>query len=896
MERPRGNVVRASGKSESSDPPSQSVLDSQQHKRPYAKLFGALLVAGFVAALGWSLVKESEIATPLVEVSKRVQDSSEITGKAEGKSNTHTDVGKATKPSHDSEVDASTSKLLDEVDAALNEFLAESPSRSLTAAATASKTVTASASKSPAPSTSCSAAVTPSPSGAGSPSASAAETPSPTAAAPVVEAAVVEPSPLADTALPLTEIEDGLSESQLREREQASDAPEWERIAGLPQVTLDPNGVSYPALRRMIRDELCTTTSSSDEQEQQQATCTSDLHMTGSMKAYLAEYSRRHAAMRAKWSAVATAAKARGGIHLTAEEASAIRWLVYVRCCGGLGDQIKGWSNALLAALLSPQVPGRAFVMNWITKIPIEQLWRPCPRRGDVSIPDPAGTGATASVNAPLEGIDWIPPPDLAVSGVQDQAQEQTWTAMGLSVGGTAWQEGELAAHMDVSNAASSRNNIVFAWGNYMWPTAWTASNLLRYGHVADISPNDAWWTAAGSTYADGQRVAGATAAPSPLAVGVNDGARRISAAVWCRLPVELRGLLRLRSFCRWAAAFSEKVFGDWRIAPTDSSTEIMPPPSVQALRAPDDLSFGALTTALAAAGKKRRLREDSGVTAEQPRNTSALTDHGTHRRRQRQLQGGQCIPSDAIPLKREDVCANAATGTDPLWPGPKGAGSNNLAPQLMDWLMWPSERILQRLQPLLAVFHPGKQYVVGVHMRTGGAGMPGDANIAGPRQLSPVATCCVVEAIRQMARTFGRREEVVVLVFSDSIQARLQVKTSLRGAVVGGMPLRVVDFGSHSGVVHTDLGMHANEGDAAQIADSTVDAFAQHFLLSSVHLLVRSRSGYSETAQAWGRVPLAMQLKFSESRCETVSAYEFRSMSTWERRMMMLRRRMRRR
>lgn len=476
---------------------------------------------------------------------------------------------------------------------------------------------------------------------------------------------------------------------------------------------------------------------------------------------------------------------------------------------------------------------------------------------------------------------------------------------------------------------------------SYIWPAHWSAPALLRQSHLADVPAEQTWWAGADSTYSDGARVTPPAPVPSPLVVPVNDGQRTVNAAVWCRLPVELRGLLRLRSLCRFAAKNGAgPIFPEWRLPATDNTLEIPPPiPRVEP-RAPGDASFAALVASLASAGggsgnlRARRLGDGATAADDVDAGRANASDYssaaaagrrrllqqvrasggdGAWARNQRQLarrrlrlltltpetavsgsrrwlQEGVCLPAGAVPATPEEACTNPATGTDPVgWPpaaaGPKGASNTNLGLQLLDWLVWPAPPLKERLAQLLPAFRPGRQFVVGVHMRTGGSGIEGDAHIASPEALSPVAACCAGEAIRSLARTFGRREEVVLLVFSDSVAARLQVKGAFRGAVVAGMPVRVVDFGAQAGVVHTDLGVHGGEGGAEQVRASTIDAMVQHFLLSSAHALVRSRSGYSESAQAWGRVPLTLQLRFSSQTCEVVSRDEFRTMSSWERR-----------
>jgi hypothetical protein len=213
------------------------------------------------------------------------------------------------------------------------------------------------------------------------------------------------------------------------------------------------------------------------------------------------------------------------------------------------------------------------------------------------------------------------------------------------------------------------------------------------------------------------------------------------------------------------------------------------------------------------------------------------------------------------------------------------GAGTTNLPLQLLDWLFWPRDETVRRLAPLMAVFRPGRQYVGGVHMRTGGAdgGIGNDATIAPPEAVGRVAPCCVAAAVHDLASAFGPRDEVLLLVFSDNAGARVQVKASLRGTALSGMPVRVVDWQHPGEVMHTDPSL--GRSGTGEAHDALRDTVLQMFLLSATHAMVRSRSGYSEVAQAWGRVPVVYQMHFSSQRCIDVSREPLHSMGTWERR-----------
>jgi hypothetical protein len=291
-----------------------------------------------------------------------------------------------------------------------------------------------------------------------SPSASAAPpSPSSSPSRPPPAAVPADVGPL----VPVPSVE--ADPAALRDREAREDAAEWARISGLPPVNL-PEHVSFPALRRMVSDSLCGA-APTPLPAGEQATCTSGLPLSASMRAYLAEYARRHAAARVRWAAQVNAIRSSGGggspVRFNDGYARDVRWLVYERCCGGLGDQLKGYANAALAALLAPEAPSRSFLMEWRSKIPMAEFWTPCP----IPAGPPQALADGTTWTAPSEGIDWRVPPGLPANGDPDPDSAVWIREMGLPTRGVAWQDGELAAAMDIANAAGAHDPIVLGWG-----------------------------------------------------------------------------------------------------------------------------------------------------------------------------------------------------------------------------------------------------------------------------------------------------------------------------------------------------------------------------------------------------------------------------------------------
>ena len=764
---------------------------------------------------------------------------------------------------------------------------------------------------------------TPSPAAAPPPSPSPSVVASSPPAAPAAPPASTAPAGPDTGPLPLMQLSiDEMSNPEMALRREAqADAAELSTMAALPTAAVLSAGenVSFSSLRAAVRDELCGAVPAPPAAEPPPS-CTAGLPFSEDMRAFLEEYASRHAGARARWAA--SVAHAAGSAPLRDS-----RWILYLHCCGGFGDQLKGFANVLLASLLAPRF--RPFLMRWEALIAMEDLWRPCPFAG----------GERSG------GIDWLLPAGLPFSGTSTgglEASAEAWSGLGLSTQGVAWAESEDAARNDVAHATSTGVAVVAGWGNYLRAALWTAPYLLRLPELS--APSEAWWLAPGGGAGYGRRrpagpPSGAPAAePQRTALSLNAGARRVDAELWCRLPPELRGMLRLGSLCRAGAAAAAAAaaaapralppaaFSEWQLAPVDgSSPPPAPAPETGILDA--DASWETMLAAaqtqtqaqrrLAQEGRWRAPRarglrsprragggnhslgppeEDAGSAPGARRAASAASaaSAGAQRapsssgaRRRLQPPPSVCAPMHAgeSPVAaRARICRNPlATGSQPSgWSAPGGLGalSTNLGLQLLDWLVWPQPRFLRALAPILRVFRPGRQFLVGVHMRSG---FDVGNGIAEPQALTGLSACCVAAAVAQLAAAFGPREEVLVLVFSDLAASRLLVKSSLRGAVLSGMRVRVVDYAPHNQIVHTAARPNGQPGEA--LSAGNLDVFVEHFLLSSAHALVRSRSGFSESAQAWGRVPLVLQLKFSEQTCIDVSHAPFESMTAWERR-----------
>ena len=119
------------------------------------------------------------------------------------------------------------------------------------------------------------------------------------------------------------------------------------------------------------------------------------------------------------------------------------------------------------------------------------------------------------------------------------------------------------------------------------------------------------------------------------------------------------------------------------------------------------------------------------------------------------------------------------------------------------------------------------------------------------------------------------RRSSVLWYVASDRPDAVMRVRqlAAARNASTP-LPLSVIDL-AISAVLHTDNSpvsrrqrRRLEEGGGATVR--LIETFADHFLLSTAHAHVRSRSGFSESAESWGGVPLSYTLEGKACRRKT--------------------------
>jgi hypothetical protein len=230
--------------------------------------------------------------------------------------------------------------------------------------------------------------------------------------------------------------------------------------------------------------------------------------------------------------------------------------------------------------------------------------------------------------------------------------------------------------------------------------------------------------------------------------------------------------------------------------------------------------------------------------------------------------------------------------------PARYGAGNVNLFMQLLDYFFWPSAGMLTRINArVLRYYRPGRQYVIAIHMRIGtpakGAGYH-DFDRDDIHSAVPLAYRCAGLAMQRLVDAFGPRDEFLWYVASDRPDAlallrkrvdtlgppRVTVDAAVAASVAaaaaagntsalaagGGVSvpprLRIIDLGL-TRVVHTGAKHFASDA----VVAGYVDAYTEHFLLSAAHATVRSKSGFSSTAQAWGRQPVAYRFVSGRSK-----------------------------
>ena len=177
----------------------------------------------------------------------------------------------------------------------------------------------------------------------------------------------------------------------------------------------------------------------------------------------------------------------------------------------------------------------------------------------------------------------------------------------------------------------------------------------------------------------------------------------------------------------------------------------------------------------------------------------------------------------------------------------------------LLDWLIAPTPPLLRLLRRVsTGVYTPGRQFIVAVHIRTG-LTQVGDPKRDRPIYAAVAAASCARLAVRQLSALYGPRAETLWFVASDDLAVRhlMRQYAAEEGDGAAGAPVRVVDV-PLAAVIHVDK---PTPEAAVALEPAFLGTYAEHFLLSTAHAMVRSRSGFSETAQAWGRIPLVYQL-----------------------------------
>ena len=228
----------------------------------------------------------------------------------------------------------------------------------------------------------------------------------------------------------------------------------------------------------------------------------------------------------------------------------------------------------------------------------------------------------------------------------------------------------------------------------------------------------------------------------------------------------------------------------------------------------------------------------------------------------------------------------------------------------LLDWWAEPTPALAARVLSLAGVAvsggsdtsgdgassggASGARLLVGLHVRVGSAApgaayadQPRDADVAGAVALA--AACALQAGVALQVRerevsgnaaagggvgSLPPPPPLIWYVASDSWQARDGIRAAgaaARAAGVAGAPAVVLDSPDRQ-VVHTDRSA-AGDMPPAELAAAFATVYAEHALLSAAHALVRSRSGFSASAQAWGRVPHAFVLDVPRGECVDVSA-----------------------
>lgn len=240
------------------------------------------------------------------------------------------------------------------------------------------------------------------------------------------------------------------------------------------------------------------------------------------------------------------------------------------------------------------------------------------------------------------------------------------------------------------------------------------------------------------------------------------------------------------------------------------------------------------------------------------------------------------------------NTSANRDCDCIPLAPSVKqdhsaGASNTNVLFQLIDWWAAPSPALQARLKDVANFYRPGHEYVIAVHIRVGMP--PAGATYTDPERDDVVAAPalaarCADSALSKLKNMYGSRPGVLWFVASDHPAARsaMRAHAAARGKHVRVLTLHdAVDAAKVVPVLHIDK-INASALAREEIVQGFLDVYAEHFLLTAAHAMVRSSSGFSATAQAWGRMMVAYQLKIggdSGGECVDVTNTATQSVGT---------------
>lgn len=220
--------------------------------------------------------------------------------------------------------------------------------------------------------------------------------------------------------------------------------------------------------------------------------------------------------------------------------------------------------------------------------------------------------------------------------------------------------------------------------------------------------------------------------------------------------------------------------------------------------------------------------------------------------------------PSQRRKLSRVSASYSKYHGYSILPRAGYGSGNTAIATQLFDWFFWPSARLIHRIMSRVGNFYrPLRQWIVAIHLRIG-TPAPGsdysDPARSDPNTVLNGVLSCGWEVMRALIEARGWRENFLWYLATDRPSLAGELRDLLLNSsntpviIHNGVPrvpnVSVVTLGNPS-VIHTGKSRVSN---ATKLTEGFLDVFADHFLLSAAHAQVRSSSGFSLSAQIWGR------------------------------------------